>query len=405
MNYNQIPWTRHVSLLCAALLTAVFVSGCITSPKAVYKTEGAKLPVRVAVFFDSVPTDLKEADANLLREDLENFVRPAVIEALQTGFLEVTELTSPPPYEAATLSGKNVAAVVQVKLLSEKRMIPIVLQIEGYRVQYNGQYTIHKGASQQETGPIEGYAKEATLVITGGGKAKFQRLTEAAAKDLAAKLLTKTYESLKTTSAKKSSPIAIPVLFFIGLAVSLSGCVTGGGSSRATNLHPDDPGTISSTGVDSIDVRSIGQKMARALLDLPEFNKSADEKPAILILPVRNYTRFRIDTAVFTATIRDLLLEQAGDRLAFLAPTVPSELQGKPIAEVTPDAVAANPDLFKNVNFFLKGELHSVSVAAPQGVSDYIRYSFQLVSRRDARVVWNGSYETKKEGLHGIVYQ
>jgi len=146
---------------------------------------------------------LKEAEATQLREDLQNLVRPAVIEALQTGFLEVTELTSPPPYEQATLSGKNVAAVVQLKLLSEKRKFPIFLQIEGFRVYYNGQYTIHKAGSQQENGAIKGDAKEATVVITGGGKAKFQRLTEAAAKDLAGKLLTKTYESLKTSSARK----------------------------------------------------------------------------------------------------------------------------------------------------------------------------------------------------------
>ena len=210
----------------------------------------------------------------------------------------------------------------------------------------------------------------------------------------------------KPVQPEKSRSHGIAVLLLFGLAFALSGCVTGGaGNSHATKLHPDDPRKISGTGVDSGDVRSIGQKMARALLDLPEFNKAANERPAILILPVRNYTRFRIDTAVFTATIRDLLLEQAGERLAFLDPTVPSELQGKPLVEVTPEAVAANPDLFKNINFFLKGELHSVSVAAPQGVSDYIRYSFQLVNRRDARVVGNGSYETKKEGLHGIVYQ
>lgn len=193
-------------------------------------------------------------------------------------------------------------------------------------------------------------------------------------------------------------------IMFVVVALSVAGCTTVS-VSRTQRLHPDSDDQLGGTGIDSTDVRSIAQRMARAIVDLPAVSQ-AKSKPRILILPVRNKTRFRIEADMFTVTIRDLLIQNAADRVVFLdrnASTLPSNmLDNKAQASWTP---AYTKEQLEKVNYYLKGEIHSISKASRGGVSDWIHYSFMLVDTKTSDILWSGSYETKKEGLSGIIYQ
>jgi hypothetical protein len=144
--------------------------------------------------------------------------------------------------------------------------------------------------------------------------------------------------------------------------------------------------------------------MARAILDVKSI-RGATVPPRILILPVKNRTRFRMETDVFTVLIRDLLIENAGERVVFLDRDAPGLPRAKPLEGVAEHTKGFSPEQLGGVQFFLKGELYSISKGSPRGVSDWIVYSFQLVDIKSSDIVWSKSYETKKEGIPGIVYR
>jgi hypothetical protein len=176
------------------------------------------------------------------------------------------------------------------------------------------------------------------------------------------------------------------------LVLVVTGCVSSTSSQR---LHPDQQDSLGGTGIDSPDVRTVAQRMARAIVASPGICDR--ESPArVLILPVRNRTRFRIDTEVFTVLIRDILIENAGGKVRFLdrfSSSSPGENEKSFMGRLG------------GVDYFLRGELHSISKSTGAGVSDWVVYSFTLVDRVSSEIVLSKSYETKKEGILGVVYR
>ena len=176
------------------------------------------------------------------------------------------------------------------------------------------------------------------------------------------------------------------------LIALLAGCVTTSSSNR---LHPDQEDSLGGTGINSPDVRTVAQQMARAIVVSPAV-QNKQTPPRILILPVRNRTRFRIDTEIFTVIIRDIMIENAGDKVKFLD-RFSSELPGEKEGDFE--------KRLDGVNYYLKGELHSISKSSSAGISDWVVYSFQLIDKQSSDIVLSKSYETKKEGILGVIYQ
>ena len=51
------------------------------------------------------------------------------------------------------------------------------------------------------------------------------------------------------------------------------------------------------------------------------------------------------------------------------------------------------------------GKLGGLATRTSQGTSDYILYSFQLISARTSEIVWEDSHEIKKQGLEDAAYR
>lgn len=202
--------------------------------------------------------------------------------------------------------------------------------------------------------------------------------------------------------------------FSTGLVASaalVAGCATTGVQNPAgapvTEMRPDEGGFVRGTGIESQDLVTVTDKMARSILSIPEIAQ-ARTAPYVVIDPVRNDTRFPINKDIFTDRIRAQLVSKATGRVRFLArdrmQALEREQQLKQSGQVT---ASADPNVveFRGADFFLTGKLSGLTTRTSQGTSDYILYSFQLINARTSEIVWEDSAEIKKQGLEDAAYR
>ena len=194
-------------------------------------------------------------------------------------------------------------------------------------------------------------------------------------------------------------------------AAALAGC-TGPGVAHpngvsVAQMKPDDPGFVSGTGIESQDIVTVTDRMARSLLAAPVIVQ-AKTPPYIVIDPVENATRFAIDKTIFTDRIRAELNTKATGRVSFLARDHIAALereqrlkqQGLVTASSDPNVVE-----FRGADYFLTGKLSGQSTGTAQGISDYVMFDFQLIDARTNVIVWEGTYDMKKQGLADAAYR
>ena len=191
-----------------------------------------------------------------------------------------------------------------------------------------------------------------------------------------------------------------------------AGCETSQGVRNpagvpVTEMRPDERGFVAGTGVESQDLVAVTDKMARSILGAPQISR-ATVKPVIVIDPVVNDTRFPINKDLFTDRIRIELNKHAIDRVTFLArdrmKALERERDLKRSGQVTASSDPAVTE-FRGADYFLTGKLGGMSNRTSQGTGDYVLYSFQLINARTSEIVWEDSYEIKKQGLEDAAYR
>jgi PBP1b-binding outer membrane lipoprotein LpoB len=209
---------------------------------------------------------------------------------------------------------------------------------------------------------------------------------------------------------KHVSPV---VLSGLALAVAmLAGCATDAGVRNpngvpVTELRPDERGFVSGTGIESQDLVTVTDKMARSILGIPEIAR-AQTKPYIVLEPVVNNTRFPISKDIFLTRIRTQLNSKAAGRVSFLdremMRTLERERTLKQSGQVTS---SSDPRVveFRGADYFLTGKLDGITTRTSAGTSDYVLYSFRLTNARTSEIVWEDSAEVKKQGLEDAAYR
>jgi PBP1b-binding outer membrane lipoprotein LpoB len=202
---------------------------------------------------------------------------------------------------------------------------------------------------------------------------------------------------------------------FAGLAASaalFAGCATDAGvrqpaGSPVVELRPDERGTVAGTGVESQDIVSVTDKMARSILAIPQIAQ-ARVAPSIVLEPVVNSTRFPIDKDIFLTRMRAQLNSKTMGRVSFLdramMKTLERERDLKRSGQVTASA-DPNQVEFAGADYFLTGELKGNTTKAAAGISDYVLYTFRLTDARTSRIVWEDYAEIKKQGLEDAAYR
>ena len=202
----------------------------------------------------------------------------------------------------------------------------------------------------------------------------------------------------------------LPILpVFVGLLAA--GCASGVKNPSGvpvTVLKPDEQGFVAGSGIESQDLVSVTDRMARSLLGTPEIQKFAGGIPRVVILPVENNTRFPVNKDIFTARIQALLNSKAQGKMRFLArdrmTSLEQERQLKREGKVTSNS---DPQVqeFRGADFFLTGKLMGMTTQAKAGTSDYVLYTFQLIDPRTSDIVWEDSAEMKKQSVEDAAYR
>ena len=205
-------------------------------------------------------------------------------------------------------------------------------------------------------------------------------------------------------------PNFICCLFLGAAALVFSGCASQGRNPSGvpvTEMRADERGFVAGTGIESQDIVVVADKMAREILSTPEI-ANAKGVPRIVLLPVKNETRFPINKDIFLTRIRGELNKKSAGKVTFLArdrmTALEKERNLKREGAVTASSDAAKQE-FKGADYFLTGSLEGLSTRTKAGTSDYILYAFQLIDARTSAIVWEDNAEIKKQGLEDAAYR
>ncbi|HEY1099007.1 MAG TPA: hypothetical protein VGF99_08760 [Myxococcota bacterium] len=171
------------------------------------------------------------------------------------------------------------------------------------------------------------------------------------------------------------------VVVVTALAVSSSACSHKSGQGRTTALDPDIDDNLGGTGIESGDVRGAAEQIARALSKTLR-NKGDDAR--VVVMPVENMTRFRIDPAILQNNLVHDLSQYSRGRYTLVANRGGAASMGQAV---------------------LRTELRSLTKDNGQETSDYVAYFFALERPDDGTVLWTGMYETKRASSVDVVYR
>jgi PBP1b-binding outer membrane lipoprotein LpoB len=191
----------------------------------------------------------------------------------------------------------------------------------------------------------------------------------------------------------------------------IAGCASQGVKNPTgvpvTEMGASERGFVAGTGVESQDLVTVTDKMARSILAIPEI-ATAPVTPRIVLDPVVNDTRFPLNKDIFNDRIRIELNKNSLGKVRFLArdrmKALERERELKQSGQVT---ASADPSLteFRGADYFLTGKLSGMTTKTSAGTSDYVLYSFQLIDARTSEIVWEDSAEIKKQGLEDAAYR
>jgi PBP1b-binding outer membrane lipoprotein LpoB len=207
-----------------------------------------------------------------------------------------------------------------------------------------------------------------------------------------------------------TTQIALKASTFLVLLVYITGCASGVSNPSGipvTEMQSDERGFVTGTGIESQDLVSVTDKMARSLVNTPEINDFSG-MPRIVLDPVINNTRFPIQQGIFLTRIRSLLNSRTRGKMRFLArermDALRAEREMKRTGELTSSS-DPNVQEFKGADFFLTGKLDGQTTRTSAGTSDYVLYSFQLIDARTSEIIWEDFSELKKQGLEDASYR
>jgi hypothetical protein len=203
----------------------------------------------------------------------------------------------------------------------------------------------------------------------------------------------------------KPAPIALIATALLGTLACTN--INSPNGPSVTELRPGERGFVAGLGVESQDLVTISEKMARGILGAEPI-ANAKGKPVIVLEPINNGTRFPIDKDIFLTRIRVALSGNAQGKIQFVArehiEKLEAERDRKLAGQVTGgEKIKGNQ--FKGADFILTGSFKAISSRGNAGASDYILYTFQLINPDNSDIVWEGFHEIKKQGKDDITYR
>lgn len=158
------------------------------------------------------------------------------------------------------------------------------------------------------------------------------------------------------------------------------------------------------TGLTSQDFRSVCERMARSLVQIPQIQQ-ASAPPRVALQPVENRTDEYIDTDEFTHRMRTLLIKHAEGRIKFLDRDLAAEVEQENRNKQRGRLTTSGNQERSGADFFLTGQFGSIDRVAGGGMTTYWRLSFRLTDAATTVIVWEDDYEIKKSSTVAPVYR
>jgi len=182
-------------------------------------------------------------------------------------------------------------------------------------------------------------------------------------------------------------------LFMSFLAVGMffsSGC-----AHHTERVGLDEDAGVVDTFASSQDIRTVAQRMASSLLQVPEIS-SAAQPPRIAFLSVENRSSEIFDSDMMLEKIRTLLLKNARGKLRFLDRAKVKEIIKEREAKRAGIVTTSGSKLLGGADFFLTGIISSIEKQEEKKRSTYTRFSFRLTDAESSDIIWEDEYEIKK---------
>lgn len=191
------------------------------------------------------------------------------------------------------------------------------------------------------------------------------------------------------------------------VAVGLLGLLlTACGSTRDTRVDPDAADTVTGTGLQSMDIRTMAQRMAAEIQEFGVLAPTREgEKATFYIYEMENQSSDTINKTIILTKLRTNLFKafmgrvRILDRSATANDLVDAERRMKERGQVS----GTNNRKVAGSDFVLKGVIQSRDRQASKLRSSYILVTFELTDLVTGELAWTGDYEMKTESEKSVI--
>lgn len=187
------------------------------------------------------------------------------------------------------------------------------------------------------------------------------------------------------------------------LLAFLTACAAG---TRDTRVAPDAPDTVTGTGLQSQDIKTMVNDMASRLKADGILAPGKDgTRASFFISELRNDSSDTIDKQLILRELRTELFNAFGRQIKILdrspeaTDLVDAERRMKDRGEVS----GANDRKVSGSDFVLKGVIASRDRQAGKLKSSYINVTFELTDLVSQELVWTGAYSMKTESEKSVI--
>jgi penicillin-binding protein activator len=188
----------------------------------------------------------------------------------------------------------------------------------------------------------------------------------------------------------------------VGLLALLTAC----SGTRDTRVDPDAPDSVTGTGLQSQDIRTMAMDMAAKIKASGVLAPSREgERASFFIYQLRNDSSDTIDKELILTKLRTNLFEAFGrqvriiDRSPQANDLVDAERRMKDRGKVS----GSNDRKVAGSDFVLKGTIKSRDRQAGKLRSSYMLVTFELTDLVTSELVWTGDYEMKTESEKSVI--
>ena len=178
------------------------------------------------------------------------------------------------------------------------------------------------------------------------------------------------------------------------------------GGTRDTRVRADAPDTVTGTGLQSQDIRTMAVDMAAKIKASGVLAPGKEgERSSFFIYELRNDSSDTIDKEIILTKLRTNLFEAFGrqvkiiDRSPQASDLVDAERRMKDRGQVS----GANDRKVAGSDFVLKGTIKSRDCQAGKLKSSYVLVTFELTDLVTQELAWTGDFDMKTESEKSVI--